>query len=197
METLPRPEMLNKEAETSPQHRDERGRLLFYAKRSQRYHDHRRGFFESVIQWFQFLNLVLGSAGVVYYLGAEGKTEILAIAPAVAAVTSAILISSKAVAMAELHAKLLERCIVFEQRLSRIRSPTEADIEAFHYERLEIERVEPRVYHAVNRMCRNEVIRSEGTKGTVQPLGFWRHLFKDVWRFKSLTEDLAPSAPTH
>lgn len=128
----------------------------------------------------------------MYFLGETetDKTKILAIAPAVVAVTSAILISSKAVAMAELHAKLLDRCIVFEQRLSRVRNPTEADIEAFQYERLEIEKVEPRVYHAVNRMCRNEVIRSEGTKGVVRDLGPLQPMFKDVWPFEGMLKEI-------
>ena len=131
------------------------------------------------------------SAGVVYCLADVGKTEILAIAPGVAALTSAIVISSKAVAMAELHAKLLDRCIAFEQQLRRVRNPTEADIEGFQDERLEIEQAEPRVYHAVNRMCRNEVIRSEGTKGVILDLGPPQLLFKDVWRFKGLLKEAA------
>lgn len=185
--------MADKAAETSQRLRDARGRLLFYAKRSQRYHDHRRGFFESVVQWFQFLNLVLGSAGFAFYLAEADKIWMLAIASAVAAATSAILISSKAVAMGQLHAKLLERCIAFEQRLSRVHSPTEADIAAFQHERLEIEKAEPRVYHAVNRMCRNEVILSERTAGKVRDLEPLQLLFKDVWRFKSLLKEIAPA----
>lgn len=38
-----------------------------------------------------------------------------------------------------------------------------------HFERLEIERVEPRLYHAADRMCRSETIRSEGAHGAARP----------------------------
>ena len=182
--------MANKAVAASNRLRDERGRLLFYAKRSQRYHDHRRGFFKAIIQWFQFFNLIFGSAGVVTYLGETGRTDVLALASAFAAISAAILISVKAVDMEELHAKLLDRCIVFEQRLYKVRNPTEADIADFRYERLELEKMEPRVYHAVQRMCRNEVIRAEGTDGKIRDLGWLQNIFKDVWRYKSILKEI-------
>ena len=72
--------------------------------------------------------------------------------------------------MAELHLKLLERGYrigaVPQQGFSTLQKQISAPL---HFERLEIERVEPRLYHAANRMCRNETIRSEGARGAVQP----------------------------
>lgn len=176
--------------EASQRLRDERGRLLFYAKRSQRYHDHRRGFFESVTQWGQFIGLVAGSAGFAAYFGVEEKSEILAFTSAAGAVASALLISFKASKMAELHSRLLEKCIVFEQQLWKVRNPTEKDYQTFQQDRLEIEKLEPRVYHAVLRMCRNEVIRCEGTKGAIRDLSRWQNIWKDVWRFKNLLKQI-------
>lgn len=168
----------------------ERGRLLFRVRRSVRYHDHRRGFYSGLLQLFQFLNLVLGSAAVVFFLRDAGLHWVLGVAPAAAAICSAITISFKAIEMGEKHAKLLERFIAVEQRINSLAKPNENEVPALLNEVLSIEKEEPRVFHAVNRMCYNETLRSEGIPSVKpEPMEWYHWAFKDVWRFKRLLEE--------
>ena len=173
---------------------DRIGSLHFYAKRSQRYHQHRHGFYSGWLKRIQFLNLFLGSGAVSVYLFANSEdqgwsTTLLLLSPFIAAASSAWIVSFKVVDLAALHLSLYEAWNDFEQALRDLKSPDESDLANLSKRRLELEKREPPVYHAVNRMCRNEVIRSLGLP-TEREQMHWRHWwFKDIYRFKQMLDD--------
>lgn len=172
--------------------RDKRlGELFFYASRSQRYHEHRYAFFGKCLRGILFLNLVLGSSAAWRYFASEASEfeAILLVAPLVAAITSAWIVSFKVVELAATHFRLYEAWNNYEQTLRDIQKPTAKDMARLEKRRLDLEKLEPPVYHAVNRMCRNEVIRSYGLSGGTEHMKLRHWWFKDVYRFKRMLEN--------
>ena len=165
------------------------GSLQFYAKRSQRYHEHRHGFYAAWLKRIQFANLFLGSGAVSVFLSQnDGWDTLLLLSPVIAAVTSAWIVSFKVVDLAALHSGLYEAWNDFEQALRDLDEPNESDLARLGRRKLELEKREPPVYHAVNRMCRNEVIRSLGLDEEHEKMDWWHWRFKDVCRFKRMLD---------
>ncbi len=174
---------------------DRIGSLYFYALRSQRYHQHRHGFWSTWLRVIQFVNLILGSGAVLTYFADTGElgdlflpSELLVLSPVVAAVTSLWIISFNVVDLAGLHLRLREAWIDFEQAVlsANSRGPDRSDLEQLNRRRLELQRLEPPVYHAVNRMCRNEVITSLDLAVPLEKMNSWHWLFKNIYRFKRI-----------
>ena len=169
---------------------DQIGSLYFYAKRSQRYHEHRHAFFSACLKLILFLNLVLGSGAVSTYLSESGAWNwILLLSPFIVTVTSLWIVSFRVIDLAALHLGLYQAWNDFEQSMKDLSRPDESDLARLNKRKLELEKREPPVYHAVNRMCRNEVIRSLGLEVDRERMG-WRHWwFKDVYRFKRILDN--------
>ncbi|MYB53719.1 MAG: hypothetical protein F4X77_16210 [Acidobacteriia bacterium] len=115
----------------------------------------------SGISWFDLAApvaiTILASAGLVY--GPTGK--------------------------ASLHFDLYRRFINLEKEfLSRDLSDQELDrLEGL---RLEIELDEPATYQALDRLCHNELLKSEGRYELMLDLGLWHRLWMGFWRFDDL-----------
>lgn len=169
---------------------DQIGSLHFYAKRSQRYHEHRHEFFSAWLKRILFLNLILGSGAVSTYLyDSSAWNWILLLSPVIAAATSAWIVSFRVIDQADIHSSLYQAWNDFEQSLKALSEPKESDLTRLNKRKLELEKREPPVYHAVNRMCRNEVIRSLGLEADREKME-WRHWsFKDVYRFKRMMDN--------
>lgn len=169
---------------------DQIGSLHFYAKRSQRYHEHRHAFFSACLKLLLFLNLVLGSGAVSTYLSHSGAWDwILLVSPVIAASTSAWIVSFRVIDQAALHSGLYQAWNDFEQSLKDLSRPDESDLARFNKRKLELEKREPPVYHAVNRMCRNEVIRSLELEVGREKMEWQHWWFKDVYRFKRMLDN--------
>ena len=165
--------------------------LLFDIRRSVRYHDHRRNHYLRIQEYFQFLQLVLGAAAVVQYLGTGtnegGLPLILLVAPALVAILSAILIAFRVAEMATKHSRLYERFIELEKEAGAVSDSNSDQVNRLRSKVLEIEIDEPSVFHAVNIMCHNEVARSQRCReDSIYRIRTIEWLLKDFCRFKRM-----------
>ncbi len=88
-------------------------------------------------------------------------------------------------AKASLHYDLYRRFIRLERQFLRAELTTKV-LDALEDKRLEIEMDEPATYQALNRLCHNEILKSEGRYDLLEHLGLWHHLLKGFWRFDDL-----------
>ena len=66
------------------------------------------------------------------------------------------------------------------------RSLSEEFLTSIESEQLDIEMNEPPVYHALNRSCQNELLRSEGRPELFLPLGRFHRTFRNFLHFPNL-----------
>ena len=174
------------EAETAVR----RFELQFDIRRSVRYHDLRRNFFSRTNQLLLFVNLVLGSGGIALYFREEKIDWFLPLAYGVIAISSAVLIAFKISECAALHAKLYERFIRLEKEFFALPSDDTTGLARLEAEFLEISIYEPPVYHALNRICHSQVVKSEGCdEEYLRPLDRRHRFLKNIVKFHEL--------PTH
>ena len=170
----------------------ERYRLLFGVRRSVRYHDHRHRHYLQVHSCSSFLIIVLGVAAVVATLGKQplAFNSLAWIFPAVSAILAAVSLVMSTTRQAALHSDLYRRFIRLEKRfLDAPRQPpdlTQEMLNDLEKERLEIEMDEPAIYRAVDRLCHNELVRSEGRNEYALPLRFYHYLLRDWKHFHNL-----------
>ena len=140
---------------------DDQFRLLFDVRRSIRYHDRRRAFFERLHQITGGLTVLL-SGSVLFDIARPGDSPawLLALAT-VAAVLAAWDIVVGYAAKAGLHRDLKARFVALEIRLLAS-DDSPASWSAHQGERLAIERDEPPIYRALDVLCHNELLRAEG-----------------------------------
>ena len=105
----------------------------------------------------------------------------------VIAISSAVLIAFRISECATLHAKLYERFVRLEKEFFELPAGDIAGLARLEAEFLEISIYEPAVYHALNRICHNQVVRSEGCGDKyLQPLWPRHHMFKNNIKFQQL-----------
>ena len=142
--------------------------LLFGVRRSVRYHNLRRMFFERLGLFKNAITVILGSAavyGVVGQLGDCGKviSIVSGLFVTVLATIDLVIGSSRA---ARLHSDLARRFIVLEKKIELQSDPTEDMIRQWKGERLEIEMEEPPVLRVLDTLCHNEMVRAMGYSKT-------------------------------
>lgn len=139
--------------------------LLFDVRRSARYHDRRRAFFERLHQVTGGFTVLLAGS-VLFDLARPGDTpEWMTALAVVAALLSAwdmvVGYSSKA----GLHRDLKGRFIALEMAI--LAGDDQPDTWAkYEVERLRIEQDEPPIYRALDLLCHNELLVAEGHKRT-------------------------------
>ena len=166
---------------TSPQPTEnERWYKLWFAiSKSIRYHNYRRRFYGSLDSFLTFCILLAGSANITLALNATAPPWIPGIFVTVfASIKLAFQISTKTT----VHTDLYRRFIQLEKR---VHSKSES-IENLHRERLSIEADEPPIYQALNRLCHNEVLRTEGRFELFEPLKFHHRLLCNLVPFTNL-----------
>ncbi|VVE41655.1 hypothetical protein PCO31111_04207 [Pandoraea communis] len=157
--------------------------LLFDIRRSIRYHNRRRAFFDRLDQSTNMLSVIFGSAAVYGVLEQQYKAVALVAAGAVT-VLSAINLVVGSSQRARTHADLARQFIALEKRMVGA-VPTEALILEMQSERLSIEAEEPPVLHVLNVLCHNEQMRSMGYPAEqMAKVGFWQRVFAQVFDFQ-------------
>lgn len=146
---------------------DERYSLLFDVRRSVRYHDRRRAFFEKMHRVTNVLT-VLMAGSVLFELGRGGDTswwlKALSVAAALLAASDMVVgYASKA----DLHATLKRRFGDLEIAIVG-GSNDEQALRQCLMERLRIEQDEPPVYRALDSLCHNEQVIAEGIDDPAQ-----------------------------
>lgn len=135
--------------------------LFFDVRRSLRYHDRRRAFFERIHQATGVLTVLLAGS-VLFDIARPGDNPawLLALA-AIAALLSALDTVIGYAAKAGLHRDLRARFAALE--LSIIAGNTSGSAwQAHHLERLRIEQDEPPIYRALDLLCHNEILQADG-----------------------------------
>lgn len=135
--------------------------LLFGVRRSTRYHNRRRMFFDRLHKITVSFSIIFGSATVSIALSQAGRLWV-SICAALVAVFSAIDLVFDAPQFSRIHNDLARRFIDLEKEI--ITSPvlSEEDIRRFTAKRLEIESNEPPVLRVLNILCHNELMRAMG-----------------------------------
>lgn len=142
---------------------DEQFGLLFDVRRSMRYHDRRRAFFERMHRVTNVLT-VLMAGSVLFELGRAGETAAwLMLLGVAAALLAALDMVVGYGARAALHGDLKRRFAELE--IAMARGGLEPQQWAEHeITRLAIERDEPPVYRALDLLCHNEQLAAEGVQ---------------------------------
>lgn len=160
---------------------DDQYALLFGVRRSVRYHDRRRAFFERLHRLTGVLT-VLMAGSVLFDIGQPGETAgwLMTLA-VVAALLAALDLVVGYAARASQHRDLKGRFVDLEMAILSGDETPEVWT-AHRLARLAIERDEPPIYRALDLLCHNEVLLAEGGKtADLVVLRKWqrrtRHLF--------------------
>ncbi|MDQ2946123.1 MAG: hypothetical protein M3Y27_09310 [Acidobacteriota bacterium] len=134
--------------------------LLFGVRRSVRYHNHRRRFFDGLDKFTKILSAVAGSAAVATAFG--GHKAVTVVLAAVIAVFSSVDLIIGAGPAARLHSDLAKRFAELEATITRLGSPTPEDIRNLVADRLMIEADEPPILRVLDSVVYNELCKSLG-----------------------------------
>ena len=135
--------------------------LLFGVRRSIRYHNRRRLFFDRLNKISKFLAAVSGTATFASVLAEAGPAWTLSFAALVAAFSAVDLVINTSEA-ARLHSELARQYFELEREMIKCESPIREDIVEFKSRRLEIEANEPPVLKVLDAICHNELLRALG-----------------------------------
>ena len=151
--------------------------LLFSVRRSVRYHNRRRRFYETWNAITVTTAAVGGSAaGIAYYISGfvEGIHVLPVAASCIVALLSAIDIGVGTSRNANLHAELARKFIELEKRFAHGKNLTDDEHEDLVRSRLEIETVEPTTLRLLDLMCHFELLRATGDKRKHPKIPFLR-----------------------
>ena len=139
--------------------------LLFDIRRSVRYHNRRRAYYDRCHNVSTILGLVGGSAVVVALLAETVSHEMTLIFGAVVAIASAIDLIIGSSGKARLHHDYARQYFNLEKEIASAgRSISEEQLAGWTKARLDIEAEEPPVLHILNVICHNELCRAMGYK---------------------------------
>lgn len=168
---------------------DEQYGLLFDIRRSVRYHDRRRAFYEQ-LHHVTSLMTILMAGSVLFDLGKSGQTAswlmVLSVVAALLAAADMVIGYSR---RATVHAGLRGRFADLEIAML-CGGKTDAEWEGYQRDRLLIEKDEPAVYKVLDLLCRNELLVAEGF--TLQQhasqfarINWWQKLTSQLYRWDS------------
>lgn len=153
--------------------------LLWGVKRSVRYNEKRRRFFETCQRLSSATSVLFGSAAIVTVLKWNGNTETI-IAAAIVTVVSTFDLVIGFGRQAWLHADIARRFITLQQDML-FSETTAENLKKFERERLDIEKDEPPVRQVLDLLCHNELLIAEDyERDQLYKIGFIRRLFSQV-----------------
>lgn len=159
---------------------DEHYALLFDVRRSIRYHDRRRAFYERLHHVTSLLTILLAGS-VLFDLAKEGETAAwLVWVSTAAALLAAVDMVIGYAKQSSLHSSLRERFANLE--IEMISGSDNGDCwVGYQKERLLIEKDEPAVYPVLDGLCRNELLIAEGYSKKDTPEYFFDSSFWHPW----------------
>lgn len=146
--------------------------LLWGIRRSIRYHDRRKSFFEWCHTMTTLLAILLGSA--TFFSLMREFVELQMASAALVTVTAALDLVLGFSRKAWLHDDLKRRFLALE-----IRTLREEDTASLEEERLRIEADEPAIMEALDILCHNDLLKSGGyekSDGNYLQLPWWQSL---------------------
>ena len=164
-----------------------RYRLLFGVRRSVRYHSYRRQFYLNTQSVFSFVILLFGSASIVkLFEGSRAEAWFASVAPVVITTLAALSLVYRLSEKASLHNDLYRRFVDLEKKFHQQADWNEEVLDRLNQHRLGIEMDEPATYHALDRLCHNELVKSEGRPEHTVGLSAFHRLFRNFLRFDAL-----------
>lgn len=160
--------------------------ILFGIRRSVRYHDHRRRFYMDLRSTISIVTMVAGSAVIGSAFAESAVPPLQWGTGALIAVLAIIDLVVGTGDKATLHTVLYRSFIHLEKRMLDPGSLSEEFLTSVESEQLDIEMNEPPVYHALNRSCQNELLRSEGRPELFLPLSWFHRAFRNFLHFPNL-----------
>lgn len=138
--------------------------LLFGIRRSVRYHNHRRRFYEIWNSTTVTIGVLGGSSAATAFLAElpSGWEWLPALFAGIVAVLSALDLSIGTARRADSHADLSRQFIVLEQKFAHGRSLEDGEHEEIVRSRLDIEASEPTPLRLLDVMCHFELLRALG-----------------------------------
>lgn len=165
--------------------------LLFDVRRSIRYHDRRRAFFERLHQITGGLTVLLAGS-VLFDLARPGDTPAwLSVLAVTAALLSAWDIVAGYASKATLHRDLKCRFVDLEIAIFSA-DMAETTWIAHRLKRLAIERDEPPIYRALDTLCHNDLMVAEGfdrkaAENHFAKLNAWQRITRHIFHWANLT----------
>ncbi|WP_336816897.1 hypothetical protein [Burkholderia gladioli] len=154
--------------------------LLFDIRRSIRYHNRRRAFFDRLDQMTNMLSVIFGSTAVYGVLEQQYRVVAL-VAAGLVTVLSAVNLVVGSSQRARAHADFARQFIGLEKRMA-LAAPDERVLLDIRSERLSIEADEPPVLHVLNVICHNEQMRAMGYPNSMlAKVGFWQRAFAQLF----------------
>ena len=157
--------------------------LDFGVEKSKRYHQRRRGFYDTIHKILMFFIIVSGSAAF-----AELSLNFAAVATAIAALE---LVLTPAL-LARKHEMLFRDFSDLAIDI-RAKKPNERAYRALHERRLVLEKDEPPVFHALEAHCDNEVRRAWERDKEIIEIGRWSWLTMYVLKHDKTVYDPIPN----
>lgn len=133
--------------------------MLFGVRRSIRYHQRRRAFFDRLDQFSNVIALIFGSAALYGVLG-DNAQKVTVAASAVVTVMASINLVVGSSRRARDHVDFARQFAELEKRM--ICKASEERLQEVTQMRLTIEAGEPPVLHILNIICHNEQMRAMG-----------------------------------
>ncbi len=167
----------------------EKHNLLFGVRRSIRYHNARRKFFDRCHKITTAISLIFGSAAIFTVLYNAGELYTIAAAAFVSVVAAIDLVVGN-VDKARLHHDLSKRFIALEKEIISERDPTADDLSLWMATRLEIESEEPPVKRVLDVMMHNELLRAmdyDQDSGQYIRIGTTQRLFAQFFDLRQHT----------
>lgn len=151
--------------------------LLFGIRRSVRYHDRRRRFYEVWNAVTVASAVVGGSAAAGALVGQAAVGWLPAVLAAAVAALSAVDLAVGTARSADRHGDLARQFIALEQRFAHARNLGDAEHEDILRERLRIEASEPPVLQLLDAMCHYELLQALGDERTPPEVPWLRRKF--------------------
>ena len=163
--------------------------LLFGVRRSVRYHNRRRGFYERFHGFVLLMAVAAGSTTIAAFgseLTAALPTAVKLLAAATVTLLALLDLVVGSMRKAWLHADLARRFIALEQKLvAHQAEPTAAALVDIERDRLEIEADEPPIRRVLDTLCHNELWRAMGyPESEMVPVSFLQRLFANYFDFR-------------
>jgi hypothetical protein len=168
--------------------------MLFGIRRSIRYHQRRRAFFDRWDQIGNVVSLIFGSAAIYGVLDKDYHLLAL-VASALVTICSSVNLVYGSAQRARLHHDLSREFIALERQM--VGAPTEDVYQRVAEGRLDIEADEPPVLLVLDSMCHNELLRAEGYPRDLQAkITWWQRLFAQFFDWREHSIDDPASKPT-
>ncbi|POA25649.1 MULTISPECIES: hypothetical protein [unclassified Pseudomonas] len=156
--------------------------LLFAVRRSSRYHQRRRGFFDRLDRTSNVASMVFGSAAFVGVLQGDDLKKLALWASAGLAVLAAVNLVMGSAVRARDHSDFMRKYNELEQRM--LQPASEELLLSITADRLSIEANEPPVLRVLDCICHNDQLRAEGgDAGEYVTIGPLQRLFSPFFDF--------------